>query len=68
MKTIRMLDDMANKLENLDNKVKILVNELRWWRRYGKYVTEVHNIIDAEACGYADGDDEYKDNFNKNLN
>jgi hypothetical protein len=68
MKTIRMLDDMANKLENLDNKVKILVNELRWWRRYGKYVTEVNNIIDAEACGYADADDEYKDNFNKNLN
>lgn len=68
MKTIRMLDDMANKLENLDNKVKILVNELRWWRRYGKYVTEVHNIIDAEACGYADADHEYKDNFNKNLN
>lgn len=45
-------------------KVKQLKKELEWWQTYGKYVAKVHNNVDAEACGFADGDNEYKDNFN----
>lgn len=33
--------------------------ELQWWRNYGYYVANKHNNVDAEACGYADGDNEY---------
>jgi len=40
--------------------------ELEWWRAYGEYVSRVYQNIDAEACGYADGDNEYKENFNQN--
>lgn len=36
---------------------------IEWCMRYVYYVSHVHPIIDAEACGYADGDDEYDDNF-----
>ena len=42
-------------------------SELEWWRAYGEYVSRVHNNIDAEACGYADGDQEYEENFNQNA-
>jgi len=42
------------------NKIE---KELEWWRTYGEYVSRVHNNVDAEACGYADGDDEYDENF-----
>jgi hypothetical protein len=45
-------------------KVKQLKKELEWWRTYGEYVAKVHNNVDAEACGFADEDNEYKDNFN----
>lgn len=44
-------------------KVKQLKQELEWWRTYGEYVAKVHNNVDAEACGFADGDDEYLDNI-----
>ena len=46
-----------------DKKSK-LQNELNWWRTYGEYVSKVHTNVDAEACGYADGDHEYKENSN----
>lgn len=36
-----------------------LKSELNWWRNYGYYVANKHNNVDAEACGYADGDEEY---------
>jgi len=36
-----------------------LKTELNWWRNYGYYVANKHNNVDAEACGYADGDEEY---------
>lgn len=36
-----------------------LKTELQWWRDYGYYVANKHNNVDAEACGYADGDNEY---------
>ncbi len=43
------------------------MKELEWWRLYGEYVSRVHRVVDAEACGYADGDMEYKENFNQNA-
>lgn len=48
----------------LDHDIERLQDELNWWRTYGEYVSKVHNKVDAEACGYADGDNEYKENFN----
>lgn len=45
-------------------KINDLFKELQWWREYGCYVSRAHNIVDAEACGYADGDGEYRENFN----
>jgi hypothetical protein len=41
--------------------------ELNWWRTYGQYVSRVYKYIDAEASGYADGDDEYEYCFNENA-
>lgn len=41
----------------------INLRELDWWKTYREYVSKVHPNADAEACGYADGDNEYKDNF-----
>lgn len=43
--------------------IQELKQELEWWRTYGEYVAKVHNNVDAEACGFADGDDEYLDNI-----
>ena len=48
----------------LDHDIERLQDELNWWRTYGEYVSKVHNNVDAEACGYADGDNEYEENFN----
>lgn len=31
-------------------------NELNWWRKYGYFVSKHYTNVDAEACGYADGD------------
>ena len=53
---------MTNFLKRLKKRYKI-EKELEWWRTYGEYVSRVHNNVDAEACGYADGDDEYEENF-----
>lgn len=39
------------------NKIE---KELEWWRTYGEYVSRVHNNVDAEACEYADRDEEYR--------
>ena len=43
-----------------------LISELKWWRDYGYYVSRTHTNVDAEACGYADGDEEYEENFDDN--
>jgi hypothetical protein len=48
----------------LDEKVKI-TEELNWYRKYGNYIGKVYSNVDAEACGYADGDKEYKKNMKK---
>ena len=47
-------------LERLINKVmeKKLINELEWYRTYGSYINTNYPNIDAEACAYADGDNE----------
>jgi len=50
-------------MENMELEIQKLKNELKWYYRYMYYVAEVHNNIDAEACGYADGDIEYNENF-----
>ena len=55
---------MANKIEIFKERLQVEQEELEWWRTYGEYVAKVHNNVDAEACGFADGDNEYKDNFN----
>ena len=46
----------------LDEKAKI-TNELNWFRVYGNYIGKVYSNVDAEACGYADGDEEYEENI-----
>ena len=66
------LDGLVRHLKELQaNNVSIatspIPSELNWWRIYGEYVSRVHNNIDAEACGYADGDEEYEENFNQNA-
>ena len=48
----------------LDEKVKI-TEELNWYRKYSNYIGKVYSNVDAEACGYADGDKEYKENMKK---
>ena len=48
----------------LDEKAKI-TKELNWYRKYGNYIGKVYSNVDAEACGFADGDKEYKENMKK---
>ncbi len=58
------IEEQLKTLEEAFSRYKQLKKELEWWRTYGKYVAKVHNNVDAEACGFADGDNEYQDNFN----
>ena len=46
-------------LEELEQTKK----ELEWYQRYSHYISNVHNTVDGEASGYADGDEEYEENF-----
>ena len=39
------------------------MESIEWLTRYMYYVARVHPTIDGEACGYADGDEEYEENF-----
>ena len=48
----------------LEHKAKI-TEELNWFRVYGNYIGKVYSNVDAEACGYADGDEEYEENIKK---
>jgi len=43
-------------LEEVHIRLTRYKQELQWWRTYGEYVAKVHNNVDAEACGFADGD------------
>tara|TARA_Y100000114_G_C11760630_1_gene329394 strand:- start:864 stop:1175 length:312 start_codon:yes stop_codon:yes gene_type:complete len=49
------------------DSVSKLKKELDWYKYYSEYVHRVHPTIDAEASGFADGDDEYKQYFNENA-
>lgn len=40
-------------------QIKELRRELQWHYRYMFYISNFHNLTDAAACGYADGDEEY---------
>jgi hypothetical protein len=55
-------------LERIDKNINTLINELKWLRKYEEYVYRVYQNIDAEASGYADGDEEYMQSFNQNAN
>ena len=48
-------------------QIKELKKQLQWYYKYMFYVANFHNIIDAEACGYSDGDDEYKENLSNKI-
>ena len=48
----------------LGEKAK-LSEEVNWYRVYGNYIGKVYSNIDAEASGYADGDEEYEENIKK---
>ncbi len=47
-------DYMVNKQE----EIKKLKSELNWYREYGEFINHNYSSVDAEACAYADGDDD----------
>lgn len=55
--------DLKNRLKETNEVMEQLMKEVEWWRAYGEYVSRVNRNVDAEACGYADGDEEYEENF-----
>ena len=55
----RLLDEKA-KLKESNKELK---EDLTFYKLYKHYVYKDHEIIDAEASGYADGDEEYEENF-----
>ena len=66
--------DLKNRLKETNEVMEQLISdiydlcvrhakEVEWWRAYGEYVSKVNRNVDAEACGYADGDEEYEENF-----
>jgi hypothetical protein len=64
--------EKQNEIITLIKKTKKLVREkaklseeVNWYRVYGNYIGKVYSNIDAEACGYADGDEEYEENIRK---
>lgn len=50
-------------MEELQKELEQVKRELAWFRDYGYYVANVYRNVDAEASGYADGDEEYEENF-----
>ena len=42
--------------------IKMLIDEIEWFRSYGEFVSVNYSSVDAEACSYADGDYEEEDN------
>ena len=55
--------DLKNRSKETNEVMEQLIKEVEWWRAYGEYVSKVNTNVDAEACGYADGDEEYEENF-----
>jgi hypothetical protein len=48
-------------------QIKELKKQLQWHYKYMFYVANFYNIVDAEACGYADGDNEYLETLNNKI-
>ena len=42
--------------ENKKSFINKLKEELEWYRSYGSFINHHFPNVDAEACGYADGD------------
>ena len=61
------ISESIKTLERIDKNINTLIGELKWLRKYEEYVYRVYKNIDAEASGYADGDEEYTQNFNQNA-
>ena len=73
--TQQQIKELINKYDNLKIEYNTLEEEttedikqlkilLQWFKRYEDYMHKAYTIIDAEASAYADGDKEYKENFN----
>jgi len=62
-----MLEEI-NKIKDIE-KLKAYyradLKYINWFKRYEEYIYKSYIMIDAEASAYADGDKEYKENFNK---
>tara|TARA_R110000824_G_scaffold173996_1_gene352119 strand:+ start:90 stop:335 length:246 start_codon:yes stop_codon:yes gene_type:complete len=61
------ISTMTKRMNKLLEKKAKIQKELDWFREYGYYIGRVYNNIDGEACGYADGDEEYAENFKQNA-
>lgn len=42
--------------EDKRNFINKLEEEIEWYRSYGSFINQNFPNVDAEACGYADGD------------
>jgi len=73
--TQQQIKELINKYDNLKIEYNTLKEEttedikqlkilLEWFKRYEHYIHKAYITIDAEACAFADGDEEYKENFN----
>ena len=51
----------------METEIADLKKELQWHYSYMFYISNFHNIIDAEACGYADGDSEYLETLSNKI-
>ena len=58
-----LIQQYMQMIKALQGENEKLSSELDWFRTYGQYVAQVNRNVDAEACGYADGDEEYEENF-----
>ena len=61
-----MLEEI-NKIKDIEKLKAYYRADLKyidWFKRYEQYIYKAYTIIDAEASAYADGDKEYKQNFN----
>jgi hypothetical protein len=61
-----MLEEINNikDIEKLKAYYRADLKYIDWFKRYEHYIHKAYTIIDAEASAYADGDKEYKENFN----
>ena len=62
-----MLEEINNikDIEKLKAYYRADLKHIEWFKKYEQYIYKAYTIIDAEASAYADGDKEYKENFNK---